>query len=203
MAGLRFSADPKAFLVAFQGSGARIAHAATAAMRRVSAEVKTQGAADIARAGFNERWQKALSARAYPENGDAIDPACVVVHRIPYSGVFEDGATIIGSPLLWLPLPSARKYLPAGRAPTPQRFKQAGLKLISIGSPGGRPLLAVEAQGIAGSTKQGGRTFARALEPVFFGVPSVSITQKFHIAEVCRAAAARLPEFYEQAVKDR
>lgn len=204
MAGLRFDADPKAFLLAFTQSHDRIAKAATTAMNRVAADVKAEGAADIRSAGFTDRWAKALSARVYPETGSAVDPVCVVVHRIPYSSVFEEGATIAGQPILWLPLPSAKKYLAGGGSISPQRFIRAGYTLVSINAAGRAPLLAVATErvrrgpGRPRASEPTSRSVTR--DPVFFGVPTVSIPQKFHLTDICRRASERLPSYYEQAL---
>lgn len=204
MAGLRFDADPKAFLLAFIDSRDRIAKAATTAMQRVAADVKAEGAADIKAAGFTERWAKALSARVYPEKADAVDPVCVVVHRIPYSSVFDKDTTITSPALMWLPLPSARKYLAAGGAITPQRFIRAGYTLVSINVPGKPPLLAVATQRIRrgpGRPRKGALTSETiSREPVFHGVSTVSIPQKFHLTDICRRASDRLPAYYERAL---
>lgn len=198
------SGNPKAFAATFSDARERMAKAATNAMNRVAADIKEQGRADIATAGFSKRWQDALSVRVYPEGKDAVDPACVVIHRIPYSSVFEGGAVIGGKPLLWIALPAAKKYVnSAGGHITPQRFLRAGYTLVSLIRRGNRlPLLAVATKRV--SRGRGKRRLIEAVqhEPVFYGVQTVSIPKKFHIDEICRQAADKLTDYYEQALRN-
>ncbi|MFO1147809.1 MAG: DUF6441 family protein [Alsobacter sp.] len=189
MAEFRLGLDDRAFLIAFKDAGSRIARGATRAMRAVGDDVKARGVADIKAAGFGKRWQSALSVRVYPQRGTAIDPACVVVHRIPFSSVFEDGGDVTGKGLLWLPTKAAYRYLPRGTLPTPQRFIRAGYRLRSVNRPGHPPLLVVV----------GGKGVAR--EVVFHGRKTVTIQKRLHLNQICAEASARLPQFYEEAMR--
>lgn len=83
-----------------------IAKAATAAVRDAGGIAKRTGRASIAAAGFSRKWQNALRVNVYPPQGDSLRPAAFVFHKIRYAGVFEEGAVIAGTPLLWLPLPT-------------------------------------------------------------------------------------------------
>lgn len=135
-----------------------------------------EGRANIAAAGFSSRWQSGLVQKFYA-NKDKGNPAVLIFHRIGFAGVFEHGATIGGSPLLWLPI---EKNLPAGiHSP-----KQYGKKLVSVNVAGKPPLLFDAAN--------------RLLGPLFFGTKAVTISKRFDLYRIFAAAAARVGEFLEQ-----
>ncbi len=170
-----------------------IAEAATAAVREAGLMAKAEGRANIAAAGFSQKWQNALRCDVYPKNGVSIGAAAHIHHKIPYAGVFEDGATISGDPLLWLPLPGApidADLRHGGRKLTPKKYIAQGGRLASVKRPGKRPLL-VGKPG-AGSDKA---------VPLYVGVPLVNISKKFNITDAVRRAAARLGEFYLKHLK--
>ena len=166
-----------------------IAKAATAAMRDTADLAKQRGRASIAGAGFSARWQNALRAQVYPKNRDSIGPAALVWHKIPYAGVFENGAVIQGKPRLWLPIEANLPVGARGKRVTPKTFP-GQLRLVLRA--GGNPLL------VADIGKGRGRK--RAL-PMFVGVQAVKIGKKFAITEAVREAARALPSFYEQHIK--
>jgi len=196
-----------------------IAEAATTAMRGVANIVKIDGAADIARAGFSTRWQKAISARVYPEGRNSMRPAAFIRHRIPYAGVFEDGANIVGNPMLWVPLPGVPRLMGGGRnrrSITPASFSSTIGDLISYKSKTGLPLLGarVRVTGVRATAERpklslgllkrqgnyGGKGVLRTV-PLFFGVRAVTITKKFNIRQVCAAARNKIPSLYAAAFK--
>jgi hypothetical protein len=198
---------------------APIAEAATTAMRGVANIVKIDGASDIARAGFSTRWQKALSTRVYPEGRNSMRAAVFVRHRIPYAGVFEDGATIAGNPIMWIPLPGVPKAIGSGRGRrrlTPEMVSTSVTDLVSYRSRTGTPLLGarVRVTGERATAKQpkislgllrrqdnpGGRGTLRTV-PLFFGVSTVNIKKKFNIRQVCERARNRIPSLYVAAFK--
>jgi hypothetical protein len=189
---IEFVEDDKGFKVAFENVPQVIGTAAVTALKKAGEYIKQAGAADIAAAGFSTRWQKAISARTYPAQGASLSPALYAFHRIPYADVFEQGTRVVGSPLLWLPLPTAAKYA-GGRRPSPRVLAQRGHKLVSIKRTGNQqPLLAVETINSFGK---------KVREPVFFGVTTVDMPKKFHFRQVCAQAVARLPDYYAAAVK--
>jgi hypothetical protein len=187
-----------------------IAAAATAAVRDAAEQAKADGRADIAAAGFGKKWQNALRADLFPKNQASMHPAALLRHKIPYAGVFEDGATIGGKPLLWLPL----KTVPlgtGGRQLTPRQFIARIGPLVSVNIPGRRPLL----------VGKGGRsTILRATEkvtrlrkgavargirsvsvPLFVGIEAVAIRKKFHLRDIFSRAGASLGAFYLKNLK--
>lgn len=187
-----------------------IAEAATAAVKEAAEVAKTEGRANIAQAGFGKKWQNALRADFFPKRGISMRPAALVRHKIPYATVFEEGATIRGKPLLWLPLPN----VPLGRGGkplTPKQYISRIGPLASIKRPGKRPLLV---------GKGSRRTILRATEkvtrlrkgavsrglrkesvPLFVGMEQVRIPKKFNIIAIAQRAAGRLGEFYVKNLK--
>ncbi len=194
-----------------------IAEAATTAMRGVANIVKIDGASDIARAGFSTRWQKALSTRVYPIGQDSMSPAVFVHHKIPYAGVFEDGATISGNPMMWIPLPGVPKAMGSGRSRrrlTPELVSTSITDLVSFRSKTGVPLLGARVRVSAAraanpkvslsllrrQNNNGGKGRLITV-PLFFGVTTVNITKKFNIRQVCEKARNRIPSLYAAAFK--
>ena len=122
----------------------------------------------------------------FPKSGVSIGAAAHIHHKIPYAGVFEEGAAIAGQPMLWLPLPTV-PIGAGGRRLTPKKYIAQGNRLASVKRPGKRPLLV---------GKVGGKSV-----PLFFGISSVTIRKKFNIIEAVQRAAARLGEFYLKHLK--
>ncbi len=78
-----------------------MAEAATSAMQEAADNIKSEGRAKIASAGFSKKWQNALRVDAFPRRGKvSINAAAFAFHKIPYADVFEEGATIRGKPRL-------------------------------------------------------------------------------------------------------
>jgi len=201
-----------------------IAEAATEAVRDAAAKVKRQGRAAIAKAGFSKRWENAFRVDVYPKRGASIDAAAFVHHNIDYAGVFEEGATIAGSPLLWLPLPTAPQRI-GRRRMTPRLYVQTVGPLIPIRRPGKRPLLAGRVQATragrakvtvaqlrrgardtrraAANTAFGGRAgrFATSVVPLFVGLPSVTIRPRFGLQAIFDQARAGLGAAYVRHLK--
>lgn len=187
-----------------------IAEAATGAMTSAVAAIKSEGRADIAKAGFGKRWQNTFRVDQYPRRGRvSINAAALVYHKIPYADVFETGATIRGrSGKLWLPLKDTPKKIGRNRM-TPQRFVQqvgplfpirgtgklllgANMAISSRAEKTGRfikPTLAKLRQGAAGAG------LTRAV-PLFVGVDSVKLRDRFSLREITDRAAADLPRLY-------
>lgn len=194
------------------------AEAATAAMREAAVIIKTQGRAEIARAGFSKRFQNALRAEAFPRGGQvSIDAAAFMVHRVPYANVFEEGATIRGNPRLFIPLVPKGRKVPAARR-TPARFRQEIGPLTYIARRGKPPLLAAPAalsvfearkaepkvslaalrRGAAGAAT--GRTVLRTV-PLFVGQSEVTIDKKFSVLKIVDRVAGRLAQLYVKHLK--
>lgn len=218
--GLRLSFDILTGAFAEQAKLFRgdIARAATGAMDDVVNIVKPDARAEIANAGFSRRWQNALRVVRYPKAKKAIafDPAVFVYHKIDYAGVFADGATIKGTPWLWLPLSTTPKSI-GGRHVTPQVLMTAlggTSKLVPIEVPGKPPMLGavlrVSRTSAPGSPKkvslaaikQGNREGTGVLEtiPLFVGIRQVTIPKKLDIAGICQRARDRIPALYARRI---
>lgn len=139
----------------------------------------SEGRANIASAGFSSRWQTGLVQKFFP-NKDTGNPAVLIFHRIGFAGVFEHGASISGSPFLWLPI---EQNLPHN-VTSPSQY---GKKLLSVNVAGKPPLLFDASN--------------RLLGPLFFGTRKVTITKRFDLYRIFAAAAARVQEFLDQRMK--
>jgi hypothetical protein len=211
MASLRLvvSAVKGQFTDAIQAMYQPIAVAATAAIHDAGALVLRDGRAAIASGGFGPKWQRTLKVNYYPGRAVSAKPALLAYHKIPYAGVFETGARIGGSPLLWLPLGS----LPAkigGRRMTPRNYAAAVGPLHSIRAPGRRPMLAgYMPLGKRGPGKitlpklragarasRNGRTAGLVSVPLFVGVTQVQLHKHFDLQAVFEAARASLGPAY-------
>lgn len=96
---------------------------------------------------------------------------------IPYAGIFATGGTISGKPLLWLPLSGTD-------AEGVQAKDYGGLFSVNRKS-GGVPLL-----------------FSLAdKQPKYFGVPSVTIPQKFHFREIEEGVMSDFRNIFDTAFK--
>lgn len=205
MAQVKYGYVQGSFRRMFEADYQQMAKAATAAVTRATGEAKTAGRASIQEAGFSAKWQNALQAKVYPEGGVSLNAAGLVYHKISYAGIFQEGGTIAGRPLLWLPIEA---NLPGGEKWTPARFVQSIGPLRSVRNARGRPLL-VGQVGI-GSTgavlpRQRGRSMVRSRQawlPVFVGIDVVEIAKRFHVTEAVEAANARLPAYYEANLKN-
>lgn len=183
--------QPGAFLAAMDERQRAIATAATLAMRDLAKLVQKDGRADIGAAGFPKRWQDGLKVKVFPETGISLDPVVAVTHRIPFAGVFEEGATIFGKPLLWLPLPTVPRG-PQGHALTPRQYAARVGPLVSLRrGRGARPLLAAKPK------QRGGKAV-----PLYVGLDRVTIPKKFDITGVVQRAADRFPDFYDRHFVD-
>lgn len=194
-----------------------IAVAATGAMDSVAENVKRQGRADIAAAGFSKRWQNALRVDRYPGRGRiSMEPAVYVFHRIEYAGVFEDGARIGGNPYLWLPLSSTPQRLRGGPV-TPQKIAAilpTG-RLVSIPSRSGTPILGAPVRlSRTQALKDRPKVTLAALRrgnaegsgilrtvPLFFGIRQTNVPEQLSIREICARARDTIPRLYAENFK--
>ncbi len=211
---VRVDREPRAFLRAFMAAEEPIARAATAAVGEAGERIKVAARADIAAAGFSRKWQNALRVDRYPRGGEvSINAAAHVYHRIPYAWVHEEGATIHGQPLLWLPLSHApdkigRFRMTPRRYPGPLQFvRRAGKPPLLVAKLGlsrgrakkglGKVTLAAARKGAAG----GGKNRVVRSVPMFVGISTVRLRKRFGILAIVRREAARLAELYAKHLK--
>lgn len=207
----RFSFTPGQLAAGFVSIKGPIAIAATLAVRDAAAFGKQVFRAQIAASGLGLKWQNAARTRVYPKgNRASIDAAALLYHKIPYAGVFEDGATILPTfgPLLWLPLPNVPVISGGRRLPASKYFDVVGSPLYTIKRPGKPPLLganvrmtdrraskAISLSLLKRGRNPGGRGTVR-LVPLYVGVPIATDPKKFDIVAAANAGRARLAEFY-------
>ena len=190
-----------------------IRQASTAAMKEVADLAKERGRQNIAGAGFGKRWQNALRSEAYPKRGESVNAAAWIYHRIPYAGVFEQGATIRGNPLMWVPL-STTPSLGRRNKLTPKNFESQIGPLFSMrGSK--QPLLGAKVAVTKAAARRGPpyRVTRAALRrgaagngvirtvPVFVGVDTVRIRKRFDLASVADQVAREIPRLYLKNLK--
>lgn len=224
---LSFSSKSGQAAAAMAAHRVGVAAAATGAVKDVADQVKARARSRIAAAGFSKRWQNAMRVDVYPKGGrTSIDAAMFAHHDIAYAGVFEKGATIKGSPLLWLPLPSAPKKV-GGRRLTAGNYQELiGSPLFVIARPGRPPLLAANVNGKAGEGDKAvtpgqlrrgaraarrqdakigfggkiGRAPVRAL-PLFIGVPRVKLRARFGLSDIFAAAPRQLASAFARRIE--
>lgn len=138
--------------------------------------IKKAGDADIQAAGkFGQRWTAGLHVVV---EGGLKNMRISMYHDIDYAGIFETGGVIRGSPMLWIPLSfSTAKGIPA---------REFGGGLFTVNrTTGGPPLL-----------------FSMAdKQPKYFGVESVTIPKKFHLAQVQKSVMANFRQIFDAAFK--
>jgi hypothetical protein len=187
-----------------------IAEAGSAAITEAANTIKTEGRADIATAGFGKKWQNTFRVDTFPRGGKvSANAAALIYHKIPYADVFETGATIRGKPKLWIPLKSTPKKIGTRRM-TAKLFTQEVGPLFPVKRTGGKPLLAAKMAVSSRAAKTGilpkptlgklrdGATSAgvtRAV-PLFVGVDSVKLRDRFSLREITDRAATSLPALY-------
>jgi hypothetical protein len=146
-----------------------------------SKEIERRGRADIAAGGrFGSAWTSALNARVTDEGSKvSIDVTMGGAPPVSYWKVFEYGATIKAknpSGLLWIPFDESNKEWPS---------EYSGGSLFRIppkGSmSGGLPLLIDKDD----------------REAKYFGKPSVTIPQKFHLREIIQQVADSLRQYFK------
>lgn len=191
----------------------RMAKAATAAMKDAADLAKSKGRASIAGGGFGSKWQNALRTKVFPANGVSLKPAALIYHKIPYASVFQEGATISGKPMLWLPLDNVPMGA-GGRRMTPEQFVAKVGVLYTINRPGKPPILGAVVKGTSARLAKGislsllkrgrnpkGRGSVHIV-PVYVGVPTVTDPRKFDIKGATQEAADQLGALYAKNFKE-
>lgn len=213
---VRFKQPKLGWLEAFDRMSLPMAKASTAAVREATEFVKVGGRQNIAAAGFSKRWQNTLRSQNFPKRGISLRPAGYIFHRIPYAGVFEDGAIIRGKPLLWVPLKNTPKKLGRRRMTPSNLTQETGQRLHTIVSPGGKPLLGARV-GLSRTNARrarpkitqaalrrgpGGTGIVRTV-PLFVGIDVANIRKRFNISGITRSAVRRLPSLYNRHLRVR
>lgn len=184
----------------------KLATAATATMRKAAVVAKENARATINMPGG---WKNALRADVHPPKGNSLHPSVFVYDKISYAIAFEEGQTISGSPLLWIPLPSANiPRGPHGKQSTPADLANSGAELILLKGTS-KPILAVvvretDARALKPASgrllRRGrnpqGRGTVRVI-PMFVGVPRVTDPKRMDIRRAVADVADLLPAIFE------
>lgn len=150
----------------------RVDAALSTAANMIASMIQDAARADIASAGnFGAAWQTGLHVEV--EQSGLNKMRIAMYHDDPRAGIFETGGTIQGHPLLWLPF--------SGNP----RIADNSEDLFSATSKSGKPLL------LSKATKT----------PKYFGVPQVSIPQKFHLRETQSRVLENFREVFDTAFR--
>lgn len=194
---IRFQVPTGAFDKAVKAAEQSIRTASNAAIHEVAEDMLSEGQANIVSAGFPSDWSQGLRLKFYPPRSDGIADTALLYHRYSFASVFEFGASIRGSPLLWAPLRSTPRLFSgsAGRAirATPRAWVQQKGPLFRINRVGGKPLL-------MGYLSGRGQKGERAV-PLFVGLSGIEISKKFNLRQIFERDAARLPQAYQKNLK--
>jgi hypothetical protein len=155
----------------------RATAALQAAARRAAEQIEIEGRANI-RAGGNfgsARWQEGFHARLSFQS--KTDMVIRVTHDVRYWVVFEEGRTIHGRPLLWIPLSFGQAFHDNIRA------RDYPKPLFRVNRPGRAPLL-LDDQG-----------------PQYFGKESVRIPRKWHLRDIVKRIARNMRQYYREAFR--
>lgn len=157
------------------GLGPRIEQAMTAAANMAASMIEQEAKQDIAEAGnFGGRWADGLHVNV---NGTGKNISISMVHDIPYAGIFEEGGTNVGKPLMWIGL--------SGTDAEGVSVGSYGDQLFSAKSAKGTPLL------FSISDKR----------PKFFGVASITIPPKWHLREIQLRVMQNFRSYFDTAFR--
>jgi len=144
--------------------------------RKTGSELKKAIYNNIRSGGdFGKPWRNAVRVETTPKRGGASNATVTTrFSSSPLGGAaqaFEEGATIHGRPLLWVPLSFAKVNTRA------RRFSGG---LFRVDRPGKHPLLLSR----------------RDKKPKYVGLESVRLRKRFDIRGTVDQVAGRVPEFW-------
>jgi hypothetical protein len=147
--------DADAFKSSIDDTADRYEEAFATAKNMIASMMLSEVTKDIQSAGnFGGKFLSGLSVTV---DGDTITTTL----DAPGANVFEEGGTIHGNPLLWLPI--------SGTDAEGIQASDYGDQMFSVNRKAGGPPLLFS---------------MRDRSPKYFGVPSVEIPKKFHIGEI-------------------
>jgi hypothetical protein len=208
---IRYSAPPGIFEKAFLADSQMVVEAAHDAIAMAGDIVKREAQNDIAASGFGQGFVNAMRVDIYPRGRKSINASAHIYHKIPYAGVFEEGATIRGKPRLWLTVPSAPQTI--GQKPmTPALFRKRIGVLNFVKRAGKRPLLFARVKAKKGgdpgtitvprlrAAQRPGSKGPFVAVPIFVALDSVTVRKRLHITGIVRAARDRLSQLYASLI---
>lgn len=203
-AGFSFSvptAEARLFTSAFEKLRERMATAFQIAAAELQFNIKSEGNANIRGAGnFSSRWTDAFTVRCEPNISQTSTKYTIDIffnESIPYAHIHEFGGEIkpknslgslFGPPLLWIPLSFANVPKSGGGSGkmTAQEYGASVSPLFRVNRQGKSPLL----------------LSVKDRKPVYFGIKSVTIPQRFHIRDICAKNANDFGESFRKALGD-
>ncbi len=198
-----------------------IAKGSTQAMRKIGKLATDAGRRAIGAAGFTANVQRTLRAINKPKSGYVLNPSVYIHSTVNYLDVFETGRTIVGTPLLWLPLPNVPPNPGSGVKfggligrphMTPRQYVAKVGPLVTMHRPGKSPMLgAVVETGGRPTRARLRRTFLRKtfgektrttkIVPMFVGVHSITIPKKFDVKQAIENTAPEIAAAYNELVE--
>lgn len=169
---LKVTVDTSKFKEGYDGLGSKFKQAFTASLNMVASMIRTQSLDDIRSAGnFSDAYTQGLKVTV---DGNSV----ITMLDAPGSSIFEEGGTIQGNPLLWIPI--------SGTDAEGIQASNYASGLFSVNrKAGGPPLL------FSISDRQ----------PKYFGISSVVIPKKFHLAEIQASVMANFKTVFESALE--
>jgi hypothetical protein len=163
--------DAEAFKSSIAKTADQFEAAFSAAKNMIASMMRQEVTQDIQRAGnFGSRFLSGLSVTV---DGDTITTKL----DAPGASIFEEGGTIHGNPLLWLPI--------SGTDAEGIQASNYGDKLFSVNRKAGGPPLLFS---------------MRDRSPKYFGIPSVEIPKKFHLGEIQQSVMENFKDIFEAAL---
>ena len=162
--------------------GARMNELASAmrlAMLRAANETakatQDRGRADIASAGnFGPAWTEGFKSEVSQDNGTVTVSTTMSGKRAGAWRVFQEGRTMQGRPLLWIPL---------SWTDAPKSWRRFPGQLVQVEREGGKaPLLVTQDEGV----------------PMYHGQTSVTIPKKFHLIEIAEEEGRNMRDRYTE-----
>lgn len=168
---ITISIDQDKFKASFDKIAENFEQAFSTSKNMIASMLKDQIIADITGAGkFGQEFLKGLTV-------EVDDDSVVTTLTAPGANVFEDGGTIHGTPLLWIPI--------SGTDAEGVRAANYGTQLFSVNrKSGGPPLLLSIADHM----------------PKYFGVASVTIPKTFHIMEIQEKVMTDFRDIFQTAL---
>lgn len=211
MADLKFSATHTSgqWDTAMLKANTSVSDAVAGAVRDAGNLARAGAAANIAAAGFDDRWQRSMKVKFYRNKDQSRGPAALIYSTIWYSRIFEDGGKV-SSPwgLLWVALSNA----PFNKKLTPKQYVAQVGPLFTIKRPNGRPLLAAKIRVTAAQVSRGislrvlkhgatAKTGTYKMIPLYVGIPQAIIAKRFDIAGVVQRARDDIAVLYLRNLK--
>jgi hypothetical protein len=174
---LRVTVDDKKVVDHLELHARNVTAAMAAAAQETAEAIETKGREDISQAGnFGPAWTFGFKSTT-SETSDGVQVVTTMSGKRHGWRIFQEGKTIAGKPLLWIPLSGTdAKGIPARKYPggVVQNASRAGtLLLIS----------------------------KRDHRPKYHGMTSVTIPKKFHLIEIATEEGNKLSERFSKNFK--